>query len=73
MEASEEVVDADVVPLLNPVSKAIRMGEMKLMDSGFGDKVSANKERKKKHKRRLLRDLKSDSASGPSESAESAV
>eukprot|EP00598_Pedospumella_elongata_P001854 CAMPEP_0184973432 /NCGR_PEP_ID=MMETSP1098-20130426/5217_1 /TAXON_ID=89044 /ORGANISM="Spumella elongata, Strain CCAP 955/1" /LENGTH=521 /DNA_ID=CAMNT_0027495887 /DNA_START=44 /DNA_END=1609 /DNA_ORIENTATION=+ len=55
MTASEEVQEAEIVPLLNPVSKAMRLSQMKLLDSGFEDKVSTVKKRKRVQKKEMLR------------------
>jgi len=55
MTASEEVQEAEIVPLLNPVYKAMRLSQMKLLDSGFEDKVSTVKKRKRVQKKEMLR------------------
>ena len=48
MEKSEEVDAEDITPWLNPVSKAIREVELKLMEDNFDEKVDKFKQRKKK-------------------------
>jgi len=58
MTASNEVVETDVLPLLAPVSKAAHLAHMKLLDSGFEEKVSTTKARKQK-KQKLSQDLAS--------------
>jgi ATP-dependent RNA helicase DDX49/DBP8 len=55
LSASSEVVEDDILPLLNPVAKAIKEAQLKLMESGFDEKVEINKKRKKKQKKQLLR------------------
>ena len=60
MTASEEVQEAEIVPLLNPVSKAMRLSQMKLLDSGFEDKVSTAKKRKRSQKKQMLRSAAAD-------------
>jgi ATP-dependent RNA helicase DDX49/DBP8 len=52
---STEVVDDDVVPLLNSVSKAMRMAQLRLLEGGFDEKEEVILKRKKKQKRQLLR------------------
>jgi ATP-dependent RNA helicase DDX49/DBP8 len=53
--ASDEVAEDEVVPLLNVVSKATRMAQMKLLESGFDEKYDGRKGQKQdkaKSKRR---------------------
>ncbi len=52
---SEEVKDEEVVPLLNAVSKASRLVQLKLLENGFEEKWELHSKRKKKQKRKLLR------------------
>jgi ATP-dependent RNA helicase DDX49/DBP8 len=67
MTASEEVQEAEVVPLLNPVSKAMRLSQMKLLDSGFEDKVSIVKKRKRTQKKQMLRSAAKEQVEGHTE------
>jgi ATP-dependent RNA helicase DDX49/DBP8 len=55
LNVSTEVTDKDVVQLLNPVSKAMRVVKMKLLENGFEDKLEVRDNRKKKAKRQKLR------------------
>lgn len=55
MTLSEEVIEKEIVPLLNPVSKAMRLTQMKLLDSGFEEKVTTVKKRKRAQKHQMLR------------------
>jgi ATP-dependent RNA helicase DDX49/DBP8 len=69
MIASTEVVEKDVIPLLNPVSKAMRLAQMKLLDSGFEEKVATVKNRKKTQRRKMLKKAKtSDHSAAPEQS-----
>jgi ATP-dependent RNA helicase DDX49/DBP8 len=63
LEVSTEVTDKDVVQLLNPVSKAMRVAKMKLMENGFEDKLEIRDKRKKTAKRQKLRQLRANSRS----------
>lgn len=55
MTDSEEVLEKEIVPLLNPVSKAMRLTQMKLLDSGFEERVNTVKKRKRSQKRQILK------------------
>jgi ATP-dependent RNA helicase DDX49/DBP8 len=57
MTASTEVQETEILPLLNPVSKAMRLAQMKLLDSGFEDKVSTVKKRKRAQRKEVLRSV----------------
>ena len=46
-----------VVSLLNPVAKALRVAQLKLLEQGFEDKVEIFKQRKKKQRRQMLRKI----------------
>ena len=61
LTAYEGASDEDVLPLLNPVSKAMHLARMKLLDSGFDDKAEKVQKRRRKQERQLIR---SSSASG---------
>ena len=52
LEESKEITHDDVVPLLNPVAKAMRVAKLKLMESGFEEKVEIFTERKNNEKRK---------------------
>lgn len=54
--ASVEISEEDIIPLLNPVAKAMKLSSMKLMETGFDDRVDALKKRKKKQRKLLLRE-----------------
>lgn len=53
LELSEEVQETDVLPLLNPVAKAIRIAQMRLIEVGFEEKGAVFKERKRKQRKSL--------------------
>ena len=55
LTASTEVTEDDVLPLLNSVAKAMKLSSMKLMESGFEDRVDVITKRKKKQRKLLLR------------------
>ena len=57
MALSEEVKETEVLPLLNPVAKAIRMAQLKLLEVGFEDKAAVFAERKKGQRRKVQKDL----------------
>lgn len=46
-----------MVSLLNPVAKALRVAQLKLLEQGFDDKVEVFKQRKKKQRRQMLRKI----------------
>ena len=46
-----------MVSLLNPVAKALRVAQLKLLEQGFEDKVEVFKQRKKKQRRQMLRKI----------------
>jgi hypothetical protein len=52
LEESKEITHDDVIPLLNPVAKAMRVAKLKLMESGFEEKVEIFTERKNNEKRK---------------------
>mmetsp|Transcript_7872 Transcript_7872/g.15938 ORF Transcript_7872/g.15938 Transcript_7872/m.15938 type:complete len:533 (-) Transcript_7872:17-1615(-) len=72
MTASAEVLETDVLPLLNPVSKAMRLAQMKLLDSGFEEKVSTTKKRKKEQRKDIVRQQKQRTAASASNSSDGA-
>ena len=39
-----------MVPLLNGVARAVRVAQLGLAESGFGEKVAVHKERKRKQR-----------------------
>lgn len=52
MVLSEEVKETEVLPLLNPVAKAIRVAQMRLLEVGFEEKVAVFAKRKKESKKK---------------------
>jgi hypothetical protein len=56
LEACDEVTEEEVVQLLNPVAKATRAARMRLMQTGFDDKVAEHARRKKKAAKERRRD-----------------
>lgn len=57
MKLSEEIGHEDVVPLLNPVAKAMKFAELRMMEVLFEDKVELAKKRKRKQLRQELRKI----------------
>jgi ATP-dependent RNA helicase DDX49/DBP8 len=55
MSLATDVEDSDVVKILNKISKASRTAQLKLMESGFQEKVDLRQKRKRKQRRKLLR------------------
>ena len=52
---STDVSETDIVPLLNPVAKAKREAEQKLLEVGFDTQLDGFKKKKKRQKRKQLR------------------
>ena len=69
LDLSTEVTEEDVVPLLNPVSKAMRQVQMKLMENGFEDKIEERDKRRKSVKRKKLRQYAADAAEATTHSS----
>jgi ATP-dependent RNA helicase DDX49/DBP8 len=57
MSQSEEITNEDVLPLLNPIAKAMKFAELRMMEVGFEDKVEVVKKRKRKQQRQELRKI----------------
>lgn len=57
MTLSEEITNDDVLPLLNPIAKAMKFAELRMMEVGFEDKVEIVKKRKRKQHRQELRKI----------------
>jgi ATP-dependent RNA helicase DDX49/DBP8 len=55
MEQSLEVELDDVVKLLNPVSKALKIVQLKLLEEGFDLKLDKQRSRRRKQRRKQLR------------------
>mmetsp|Transcript_35102 Transcript_35102/g.33356 ORF Transcript_35102/g.33356 Transcript_35102/m.33356 type:complete len:520 (-) Transcript_35102:42-1601(-) len=60
MEQSTEVAEDEVVSLLNPVSKAMRIAQLKLLEAGFEEKAEVFTKRRRKQRRQHLRRVKTD-------------
>lgn len=59
MELSEEVKEDEVVKLLNPVTKALRLAQLRLLEVGFNEQVEVFSQRKKEsNKKRKLVDAR---------------
>lgn len=56
-----DITESDIIPILNIVSKAMRLAQMKLLDSGFEDKLAISRKRKKQENRKILKMLSTDS------------
>ena len=52
MELSEEVTEDEVIKLLNPVTKALRLAQLRLLEIGFNEQVEVFSQRKKESKRK---------------------
>lgn len=57
MVLSEEISNDDVLPFLNPIAKAMKFAELRMMEVGFEDKVELHKKRKKKQNRREMKKI----------------
>lgn len=55
MVLATDIDDNDAVKLLNKISKATRVAQQKLLESGFDEKVELLGKRRKKQRRQLLR------------------
>lgn len=55
MTASTEINEVELIPMLNPISKALRIAKMKLLDSGFEESLATSKKRKRKQKRQMIK------------------
>ena len=55
LEKSVEVTEDEVVSLLNPVSKAMRVAQLKLLEAGFEEQAEIFTKRRRKQRRQHLR------------------
>lgn len=55
LEKSVEVTEDEVVSLLNPVSKAMRVAQLKLLEAGFEEQAEVFTKRRRKQRRQHLR------------------
>ena len=55
LEKSVEVKEDEVVSLLNPVSKAMRVAQLKLLEAGFEEQAEVFTKRRRKQRRQHLR------------------
>ena len=62
LELTPGIGDEDVVPLLNPVAKAMRVARQQLLEIGFDEKVEKLKARSKRQ--RETRERERDEAAG---------
>jgi ATP-dependent RNA helicase DDX49/DBP8 len=62
IEPSEEVQENDVVAILNPVSKAMRVAQQRLLEHGFEDQVAVFKARKDEQRKTLRKKRKMGSS-----------
>jgi ATP-dependent RNA helicase DDX49/DBP8 len=53
MTLSTEVQNKDIVPLLNPLAKAMKMAQLKMMEYGFDEKADQAIERKKQNRKKM--------------------
>ena len=59
LELSEEVKEEEIVPLLNPVAKAMRLAQLKLLEQGFEEQAEVFSNRKKTQADKLRKKKKS--------------
>ena len=52
MTLSTEVQNKDIIPLLNPLAKAMKMAQLRMMEYGFDEKADQAIERKKQNKKK---------------------
>ena len=55
MQPSDEVTEDEVVAILNPVSKAMRVAQQRMLERGFEEQASTFLQRKKDQKKNLRR------------------
>lgn len=60
MELSEEVTEDEVIKLLNPVTKALRLAQLRLLEVGFNEQVEMFSQRKKESNKKRKRKLADD-------------
>ena len=60
MILSNEVQNKDIVTLLNPMAKAMKMAQLKMMEYGFDEKTEQAIKRKKRYKRKLEKKKKKE-------------
>jgi hypothetical protein len=60
MELSEEVTEDEVIKLLNPVTKALRLAQLRLLEVGFNEQVEMFSQRKKESNKKRKRKLTDD-------------
>lgn len=61
LELSTEISEDDVLELLNPVSKAMRLAQLKLLEAGFEEQAEVFTKRRRKQRRQHLRKVATDS------------
>lgn len=57
MELSEEVTEDEIVKLLNPVTKALRFAQLRLLEIGFNEQVEVFSQRKKESNKKRKRKI----------------
>ena len=62
LEPSTEVSEDEVVSLLNPVSKATRVAQLKLLEAGFEEQAEVFTKRRRKQRRQHLRKVAAEDA-----------
>ena len=60
LELSTEISEDEVVELLNPVSKAMRLAQLKLLEAGFEEQAEIFTKRRRKQRRQHLRKVATD-------------
>jgi len=55
LEPSDQVSEESILPLLNPVSKALRMAQQALLEQGFEEQTEVFRKRKKAQRKDILR------------------
>jgi ATP-dependent RNA helicase DDX49/DBP8 len=73
---SEEVTYDDVIPLLNPVAKALKVAELRMMEVGFDELAQKKGKQKRKQNRKSLRKIwknKSEEGGGGSSGGSESV
>jgi len=61
LELSEEVKEAEIIPFLNPVAKAVRVAQLKLLEVGFDEQAEKFDKRKKAEKKKKRLRIKAQS------------
>ena len=63
MDLLSDISNEDIIPLLNPIAKAMKVAQLRLMEVGFDEKAEIFDARKKINNRKMLRKSNNSSIS----------